>query len=223
MTMHMDSIGWKRLPSSFSIRGEEEGDSGMYPSNHFFPEEDEDDNGGRRRRQVVSSNTKMSKRKGNKRTNNNNNNKSSKLQRKTFGFLILIIIGLASNWVATRILNRILVGRHDDDLNNEQQRYNVYHSDSLTDDNEQNNDIHHLNYLQRENNIKEEEPAASIVKARQLVLGFLPFPAWAGDKRPGGAKRTGTKGGQVQGPSKAASCACGRVVSWMVGQVGVDR
>ena len=44
MAMHMDSIGWKRLPSSFSIHGKEEGDSGMYPSNHFFPEEDEDDN-----------------------------------------------------------------------------------------------------------------------------------------------------------------------------------
>ena len=82
--------------------------------------EDEDDNGGRRRRrQVVSSNTRTSKRKGNKRVNIN-----SKLQRKTFGFLILIIIGLASNWVATRILNRIyLVGHHDDDDLNEQQRY----------------------------------------------------------------------------------------------------
>ena len=42
MLCSMDSIGWKRLPSSFSS-GKEEGDSGMY-SNHFFPEEDEDDN-----------------------------------------------------------------------------------------------------------------------------------------------------------------------------------
>ena len=111
--------------------------------------EDEDDNGGRRRLQVASSNNtiRMSKRKGNKRTNRSSS--SSKLQRKTFGFLILIIIGLASNWVATRILNRIyLVGRHDDDDLNEQQI--------------KNNDIHHFNYLHRDNNIKEEEPAAAV-------------------------------------------------------------